>query len=157
MDLGLGKLKDDQLLELLNQACTELAQRDPGCRAIAQSTITTQAENLKAAREALKKAAKEIRDEYMVELALAVERDVRDAVRRGEIRLIPVDEEAAAILRTATATQEKLKREMQQQAKKGENITIHIAGDTVTVAMGAVRKTGFASADYLDIVTRLLR
>ena len=40
MDLGLDTLSDDQLVELINEACIELAVRDPIVRKLAQGCIT---------------------------------------------------------------------------------------------------------------------
>ena len=46
-DLGLNQLSDDNLFELLVEACQELGQRDPVVRAVSQKAIYAEAEKLK--------------------------------------------------------------------------------------------------------------
>ena len=116
-DLGLDALTDDQLLDLLGQACMELSARDPMVRNLAQVTIDTEAEKLKikqeaektklfskkeaietfksAAEGALKKARREYENQILTEIAV----EVRKMVSAGEITLLTADQEAAVAVK----------------------------------------------------------
>lgn len=74
MSLGLDELTDDQLMELLNEACIELAVRDPIVRKLAQGCIRDTAALLPEIRKRIKETIEEINEEELEE---------SDSPRRG--------------------------------------------------------------------------
>ncbi len=98
MDLGLSTLNDDQLLDLLNQACEELRGRDPFVRGLAQAKITDAADNLRIFKENAKEAVQQARHDYERAIGKEIQTEVRRAVSAGELRLIaPADEAEIAV------------------------------------------------------------
>jgi len=61
-ELGLQELSDDQLVRLLNEACIELAVRDPTVRTLAQGCITGMAELLPEIRRWVKDLVESVND-----------------------------------------------------------------------------------------------
>jgi hypothetical protein len=108
MDLGLSELDDDQLLELLNQACGELAARQPYVREMAQKTIFDHAEKLEVAKEAMAAAVERVRQEYITQLTLEVAAEVRKQHKSGELRLISPEHETALAIRAEMVERERL-------------------------------------------------
>ncbi len=116
-DLGLNTLTDDQLLDLLQQACAELSVRDPLVRNLAQVTIDAEAEKLKIKQEAEKQrlfgekeaietfqkavdnAVKKVRQDYQNQIALEVQTEIRKGVTAGDISLLSAEQEAAVAVR----------------------------------------------------------
>lgn len=94
MDLGLRDLTDDQLLELVEQTCQELAARDPYVRQMAQGTITTEAERLAAKRKAVKEAITDAMAIYIQGIRTETAAEVRAGVKNGTIRLLTPAQEA---------------------------------------------------------------
>jgi len=67
MSLGLDELTDDQLMELLNEACIELAVRDPIVRKLAQGCIRDMGALLPEIRRRIKETVEEINEEELEE------------------------------------------------------------------------------------------
>jgi hypothetical protein len=97
MDLGLKELDDDQLLELLGQCCGELVERDPVVRNVAQATIVDESEKLRLMKESAEEAVQACRADYIAALKTEVLAHVREAVKSGELRLVPAAEEAREV------------------------------------------------------------
>ena len=140
MDLGLGELTDDQLLDLLEQACNELATRDGYVRKFAQQTIVSGAEKAKIARDALVGAAERVKADYIRQIRSEVEQDVRAAVASGEIRLDAIEEQRA-IVEASLESKIKIIDEMvgKLKAGKGDRFFCEIQGTLVTVNFGKQR------------------
>lgn len=143
MDLGLKELSDDQLLELLQEACGELGTRDGYVRELAQSTILSEAEKMQHARTALESAARTMKALYIEGLQADIEREVREAVNAGEVRL-SVEEETALVLKANADAKARIVAELEaaysnpsaqsQLAAKG--IAIRIASMEVQIDVG---------------------
>ncbi len=98
MDLGLGQLTDDQLLELVHEVCRELALRDPYVRAMAQHTITTESDRLVLRRAMLKEAVTAVAGSYVEQIRGESFREVQEGVRTGRIRLLTPAQEARILV-----------------------------------------------------------
>ena len=113
LDLGLAELTDDQLLDLLEQSCLELAKRDGYVRQLAQSTIVRSAHRMLALREAVQPIAERVRRDYLDDLKRQVtdglEADMREALRSGDMRL-NLSEETAAVVEAVRDCQAKFYR-----------------------------------------------
>ena len=94
MDLGLGELTDDQLLELLQEACRELGRRDPYLRGLAQHTITTEAERTALERGMAQEAVKALAGSYVEQIRQETFHEVKKGVRNGTIGLLTPAQEA---------------------------------------------------------------
>jgi hypothetical protein len=96
MDLGLSALTDDQLLDLLQQACGELVTRDPFVRGLAQAAIFTESEKLAAIKKEAAKCVENVRREYIQQIGKEVAQSVRDSYKAGKLRLLDSKQEANA-------------------------------------------------------------
>ena len=106
MDLGLSALTDDQLLDLLQQACGELVTRDPFVRGLAQAAIFTESEKLDVIKKEAKKAVENVRREYTQQIGKEVAQSVRDSYKAGKLRLLePI---AEANVATAAEVKERI-------------------------------------------------
>lgn len=143
MDLGLDQLTDDQLLELLGQACESLARREHYVRQMAQKTIVDQATKMKAFRAALEEAVLKTRLQYLEDLKNDVSAEVRTAARNGEIKLLTPSQEAKAVVTAALETRIALIDEAVADLRRGigasEKFFFEISGDQVTVSFGQNR------------------
>jgi hypothetical protein len=126
MNLGLSELTDDQLVELLQEACNELAQRDPIVHKAAQAAIDHEALKLKAVREEkelqvrvieeesralrfgiaekeahlryfMRQAIQRATEEYRDQLAKDVSALVKEEIAAGRYRVMTPEEEAVVI------------------------------------------------------------
>jgi len=97
MDLGLASLTDDQLVDLLDEACRELSTRAWFVREAAQRTITSNAQKLTDLEIAIKWAVGKTRDEYLAQLKQDVLAFVQQEVQTGNLRVMTPEEEAKAI------------------------------------------------------------
>ena len=96
VDLGLRELTDDQLFELIRQACDELVARDPYLRNLAQATVTAYAEELTVRRAAMKEAVTIAMEAYIAAIREEAAEDLREALQRGEARLLTPEQEGKA-------------------------------------------------------------
>ena len=114
MDLGLSELTDDQLLDLLDQACAELAQRDGYVRQLAQQTIVRGAQKRDAIAEALEPVVRRVKQNYIDQLkrdaAEELEAAMREGLQSGSIRL-DISEETAAVIEAVREGQARFSRE----------------------------------------------
>lgn len=99
-DLGLHELSDDQLLDLLEESCAELAQRDGYVKRLAQRRIASQAEQLKVLRDVVERWADQAKADYLRKLKETCEKELRAGIDSGEIRL-NLKEETEAIVRAS--------------------------------------------------------
>jgi len=116
MDLGLDALTDDQLLELLDQACAQLSQREGYVRDMAQLTIVTGAERLKAKKKALSEAVEKVLSDDRRRIAVFIETEVRKEYAAGQLRLMTAGQEAAEVVKAEKEAMLKLAREVQGSA-----------------------------------------
>lgn len=79
MDLDLTGLTDDQLVELIRQACRETASRTPVVRLAAEAAIIDESERLTIQREAAAREAAKLRAQERERLANAAAAAVRAA------------------------------------------------------------------------------
>lgn len=141
MDLGLNKLTDDQLLELLQQACAELAIRDHYVRNLAQQTIFTEAEKLKAMKQEMEGAVAAAKAEHVAQLRQEIEAEVRRAVSAGEIQLFQPGEEPKIVVQTDLDVRAKMIQEIkarEQEMRQG-SVQMLLAlrpGGTVMLKVG---------------------
>ncbi len=129
MNLGLDKLTDDQLLDLLKEACGELSQRDGYVRTIAQATIVTEADKLNTAKAAAKKAIESEKRKYLGLLTSEIEAAVREEVKSGSLILVPSGEEADFIVSAERSARTKLLKELNassKQPQKGFTLTVTV-------------------------------
>ena len=119
MNLGLSELTDDQLVELLQEACNELAQRDPIVRKAAQETIDKEAIKLKVLREEasvlrltresmeedlrywITQAIERTKKQYQDQLEKDVAEFVKEEIKAGRYRVMDSKEEAQRIANAA--------------------------------------------------------
>lgn len=96
-DLGLHALTDDQLLNLCQEVCGELASRDPFVRGLAQQQIFTEAEKVKALKEGAAKAVETLKREYCKSVSADIANAVRSSHKAGRLRLLNAEQEADAV------------------------------------------------------------
>lgn len=97
MDLGLGGLSDEQIVELLDQVLRELAKRDHCVRTAAQAVIFTRAEALKQMRQAVDLAVRKVRAKHLEDLRAAVLELCLKDWEAGLLRVRSPEEEAKLI------------------------------------------------------------
>lgn len=97
-DLGLSSLNDDQLLELLIEACQELGQRDPIVRNLAQKQIYAEAERIKTYKAAIQDAVREARKNYEDSIRKESREWVDNLVKTGQWKPVNNDDELKIIL-----------------------------------------------------------
>lgn len=110
MDLGLQQLTDDQLVDLLQQACAELGTREHYVRTAAQKVIKDEADKMKMFRYGLEQAVTAVRKKYETELFQEIYAWVEDGVKAGTMRVMTPTEEAAAIAKAQQEAQEAVAR-----------------------------------------------
>jgi hypothetical protein len=120
MDLGLGELTDDQLLELVNQACAELVVRDPFIRQMAQSTITTWSEQLILKRAMIKEAVTALAGAYIEQIRKETFAEVKAAVSAGEARLLSPTQEARVVVESTIEAKIQMIDELVALTEKGK-------------------------------------
>jgi len=116
MDLGISTFTDDQLVELLQEACNELAQRDPIVRKAAQQQIDQEALKLKMLREesyqlrlsreqmeenlrfCIVDAIRRAKKDYMEQLQREVYAKLQEELKAGTYRPLNGTEEAQAVV-----------------------------------------------------------
>ncbi len=120
MDLGIDLLTDDQLVELLIEACNALADRDPVVRKAAQGEIDKRGREAKMTRElaweqihdqeaemammelAVRRAVDEAKRQYIEEIQKEVMAVVLAEMSTGSYRPLTPEEEAEVVVRAAT-------------------------------------------------------
>lgn len=127
-DLGLNTLTDDQLLDLLQEACAELGQRDPVVRTLAQKSIYAEADRIRVFKDSIEGAVEKARREYEASIRKESEDLVRNAVATGQWSPMTSTEEG----RMAVDTEREIKQRMVLEADKalqlptGPNLWLHI-------------------------------
>lgn len=105
MSLGLETLNDDQLIELLQEACGELIKRDPVVRKVAQEVVVTEAQRLELVRRELIAAGQTLIDKYVAEIGHESVKYVAGLIKSGEWK--PVDDMTELELIAQTTQEEK--------------------------------------------------
>ena len=140
--LGVGALTDDQLIELLELACEQLALRNHYVQELAQAVIISNAEQMKLAAQALREEAELRRTQYVGEIRRAVSTEIRDAVRSGTLRVCDVREEADIAAEAELQTKLELLREVNEHLTSGQaNFFMTISGGYLTISFGPRRVT----------------
>ncbi len=140
-DLGLGALTDDQLLELLQQACGELAARDPLVANLAQATIFSEADKLKALKEGAREAVLAVRKKFEQQVAADVAKSVRQKYKDGKLTLLTAEEEVKLAVKSEIQTRIALIDEAVAQLKgggipSGERFAFEISGMYIAFTHG---------------------
>lgn len=130
MDLGLNTLTDDQLLDLLEQACGELANRDRLVREWAQGVISDEAEKLQARREAALEAREELREQYIQLARREAIEYVRELWKTGRLQLFDSpDQEAKVVAGGVMAARKVIVSEIEKELKDGKrSLAIAVQG-----------------------------
>lgn len=142
MDLGLHQLTDDQLMNLLQEVCGELATRDPMVRNAAQQTIFDEGEKLDATKRALREAVEAAKAEYRKQIKQEALDAVRAAVASGEIVLLSSAEEGKAVAEATLEAKLALIDEAMEAVRKGgsvERFFFEIRPGLTTVSYGSRR------------------
>lgn len=130
MSLGTNQLSDDQLLELLKEACNELAVRAGPVREAAQKVIVTGAESIKIHEKVFTEAAVTVRREYEKQLYNETYEHVKLLVQNGSAMLADSAEEA----RLAIEAEKKAFAELtKQQVGHNAKFELRIRGSEVTI------------------------
>lgn len=122
-DLGLNSLTDDQLLDLLVEACAELGQRDPVVRNLAQKSIYSEAERIKIFKESIEEAIEAAKKTYETSIRQESRDLVNGMVKRGE--WMPIDSTAEAKLAIES------EREVRQQMIREAEASLNAQGGSV--------------------------
>ena len=127
-DLGLSALSDDQLLELLQEACGELGQRDPVVRNLAQKTIYSEAERLAVYKRSIETAVKVAKADYEQSVRRDVEQAITEDVRMGRWKPLDSSEEAALVVQEDRRMKQVLVAEAQKAlaSPSGPTLWLHI-------------------------------
>lgn len=132
-DLGISALNDDQLLNLLTEACAVVAERDPTVRKLAQKTVTTEAERLKLMREAVESAVILVRRELESTIKQQAEEELREAVARGEVRITGIDEEIKWAVESEKEARQKVVAEAAAALKNNDEVTLRVKGQSIWI------------------------
>ena len=126
--LGLELLTDDQLLDLLQEACAELGQRDPVVRNLAQKSIYAEAERLKVYKDSIAQAIAKARDNYELSVRKEVEAAIQEEVKSGRWNPMASGEEADLIVAADREVKQRIVMEAQKalQHPTGPNLWLHI-------------------------------
>jgi len=127
-DLGLQTLNDDQLLDLLQEACAELGQRDPVVRNLAQKSIYAEAERIKVYKDSIAEAIDKARDQYELSVRKEVEVAIQEEFKSGRWNPMGSGEEADLIVAADREVKQRIVAEAQKalQTPAGPNLWLHI-------------------------------
>lgn len=157
MSLGTETLTDDQLLELLQEACLALASRDGYVRALAQKTIVTEGQRLQIAKASLEGAVDKLRLDYVTQIQQEAEEHVRAMAAAGTLQLVAPQEEAAMIIEAHRVAKLKIMEELMRPSSA--EVTLTISGDQVNIRSGNVdydtRRAGL-SRELREQIVRLV-
>lgn len=134
MSLGTNQLSDDQLLELLQEACNELAVRAGPVREAAQEVIVTGAESIKIHEKVFTEAAVTARREYEKQLYAETYEHVQLLVKNGSAMLSDSGEEARlAIEAEKKAFAELTKQQAAQAVGHNAKFDLRIRGPEIMI------------------------
>jgi hypothetical protein len=148
MALGCSSLTDDQLVELLLEACNELVTRDGYVVSAAQREIDLIAEKQKAARlstaqklkaleEAYTDAVVIVKTEFQRQLTKEVLELVRRDVQSGKLRMATPAEEGNLVRDAELAAKQRILQEIREKLiQEKYTLSIQICGSQVTVCFG---------------------
>lgn len=164
-DLGLNTLNDDQLLDLLTEACAELGQRDPVVRNLAQKQIYAEAERVKAYKDAVGDAVKKARADYEASIRKESRDWVDNLVKTGKWKPVDNCEELAMVLEEDKRRREEIIANSRRslESKDQVNLWLHIQTGCVKASyfsQGGQRQTesvGKIDAVKIEKVVRALK
>lgn len=136
MPLGCDKLTDDQLVELLQEACSELACRSDLVRNHAQRVIKGGAWEMEQKLKALEEEVSKARHAYISQIKQETKDDVKRMLTTGEIRLMKPVEEADLAHRTERQALTDLLAEITASQATGDNFHIWIRGPLISASFG---------------------
>lgn len=143
MSLGVNTLTDDQLLELLQEACQELAQRDPMVRNLAQGSIVTEAEKLAAGKEAIQEAYQSLLRDYRQGLKEEALAELRTGLKLGTMQLLTPQQESDAIAESSIEARIELIDEALGQVTGAptseHDFALRVHDDNVSMSWGGER------------------
>lgn len=137
MPLGCDTLTDDQLVELLQEACSELACRSDLVRNHAQRVIKDGAWQMRLKLEALDTEVNLARQAEINKIKQETKEDVRRMLTTGEIRLMKPVEEADLALQAQKDALVELLAEITASQATGDNFHIWIRGPLISASFGA--------------------
>jgi len=112
-DLGASELTDDQLVDLLQEACAELAQRNYVVRNAAQQVILDEAEKMKIMQKAINK----VRKQFAGEIRSQIQKEIAQEVKLGNVRIMTPAEEARLIAKYTNEALNELKYPEEQKIR----------------------------------------
>lgn len=134
----MSELTDDTLLDLLAQACDELATRAPEVRRLAQQTVIDGAAKIEIQKQAIETELQKAKEDYLYTLRSEVREDIAKAVNAGEIRVLSPEEEANQV----KLVTEEFKERMLQEARQRVNAKafyFELRGNILTLPFGPQR------------------
>lgn len=158
MSLDFSGLTDDQLVELVREACHEAIRRNPGLRAAVENVMLDEAEKARVAKEATERAAAAMRarerERIAAEAAAAVrEKAERESAPERARRAMEEGRKAAEAARAAEASgMNWLRRAAILVNRRPSEISILYVstkfGTRAMINIGAERHTRDHLADY---------
>lgn len=133
MSLGTNQLSDDQLLELLKEACNELAVRAAPVRDAAQKVIVTGAESIKIHEKVFTEAAVTVRREYEKQLYAETYEHVQLLVKNGSAMLADSGEEARLAIEAEKKAFASLTAQAVQMLGPNAKFELRIRGSAITI------------------------
>ena len=137
MNLGLDQLTDGQLLELLQQGWAEVATRSAIVQNLAVEDNRSMAEKMDEFKAIYEASTEEHRRNLRGQLKAAIRDEVVSQAASGELRLLPVEEEARLIASADMSTRLELIEKLQEELRKGNvALSLTVSGPVVTVKHG---------------------
>lgn len=133
MSLGTNQLSDDQLLELLKEACNELAVRAGPVREAAQKVIVTGAESIKIHEKVFTEAAEVVRREYEKQLYNETYEHVKVLIKSGSATLADSAEEARLAIEAEKKAFAELTAQAAQAVGHNAKFELRIRGPEVMI------------------------
>ncbi len=132
MDLGISTLSDDQLLELLEQACTEFGMRTLGVYNLATAKVMDVGSKTKAVEKALQAGIRSLRNTEEVRIAEQIKCELKALFDAGELRVMNAHQEATLVAKTAKQVLDRLaefEREYAARMQQGACLNFSVKGD----------------------------
>lgn len=160
-NLGLDQLTDDQLLDLLTEACAELGQRDPLIRNLAQKAIYAEAERVKVFKTSIEAAVAAAKADYEKAVRKEARKLVDDSVKRGKWSPMGANEEVCL----AVAAEVERRKELISEAEKAlgsteQKLWLSISATSINASymyQGLTRRTTNSNRLNPEKVETLLR
>lgn len=137
MPLGCDKLTDDQLVELLQEACSELACRSDLVRNHAQRVIKGGAWEMEQKLKALEQEVTAARRSYVDQIKQETKEDVRRMLTTGEIRVVKPAEECDMAVQAHKDALVEILAEIEAGQRTGQNFHMWIRGPLISATFGS--------------------